>query len=70
MDFVNGLINNAIQFGLLIIGLITFYLMLKKDNRKALRGTEGLICYSTCFANFSETSITLFIKSSISFSIS
>ena len=35
MDFVNGLINNAIQFGLLIIGLITFYFMLKRDNRKA-----------------------------------
>lgn len=35
MDFVNGLINNAIQFGLLIVGLITFYFMLKRDNRKA-----------------------------------
>lgn len=35
MEFVNGLINNVIQFGLLLIGLITFYFMLKRDNRKA-----------------------------------
>ena len=35
VEFANGLINNAIQFGLLIVGLITFYFMLKRDNRKA-----------------------------------
>lgn len=32
-----GLINNTIQLGLLIVGLITFYFMLKRDKRKALR---------------------------------
>ena len=35
VEFANGLINNAIQFRLLIVGLITFYFMLKRDNRKA-----------------------------------
>lgn len=35
MDFANGLINNFIQFGLLLVGLITFYFMLKRDNRRA-----------------------------------
>lgn len=35
MDLGNNLVNNAVQFGLLIIGLITFYFMLKRDNRKA-----------------------------------
>lgn len=35
MDFANSIINNAIHFGLLIVGLITFYFMLKRDNRKA-----------------------------------
>lgn len=31
----SNLIYNIIQFGILIIGLLTFYFMLKKDNRKA-----------------------------------
>ncbi len=29
------MVNNAVQFGLLIVGLVTFYFMLKRDNRKA-----------------------------------
>jgi len=32
-----NLANQMIQFGLLVVGLITFYIMLKRDNRKALR---------------------------------
>jgi hypothetical protein len=35
MDLGNNMVNNAVQFGLLIIGLVTFYFMLKRDNRKA-----------------------------------
>ncbi len=31
----SNLIYNIIQFGILIIGLLTFYFMLKRDNRKA-----------------------------------
>jgi len=38
MDFVNGLINNAMQFVLMIVGLLTFYFMLKRDNRKMNEG--------------------------------
>jgi len=29
------MVNNVVQFGLLIVGLVTFYFMLKRDNRKA-----------------------------------
>ena len=35
MDLGNNMVNNAVQFGLLIVGLVTFYFMLKRDNRKA-----------------------------------
>lgn len=35
MDFGNNMVNNVVQFGLLIVGLVTFYFMLKRDNRKA-----------------------------------
>jgi len=35
MDLGNNMVNNMVQFGGLLIGLITFYFMLKRDNRKA-----------------------------------
>ncbi len=35
MELGNNMVNNAVQFGLLIVGLVTFYFMLKRDNRKA-----------------------------------
>ena len=35
MDWVKDIANIMIQFGLLLVGLITFYFMLKRDNRKA-----------------------------------
>ncbi len=35
MELGLNMINNAVQFGLLIVGLVTFYFMLKRDNRKA-----------------------------------
>jgi len=35
LDFGNNMVNNVVQFGLLIVGLVTFYFMLKRDNRKA-----------------------------------
>jgi hypothetical protein len=35
MDFIHNFTNDIIQFGLLVVGLITFYFMLKRDNRKA-----------------------------------
>ena len=35
MDFIHNFTNDMIQFGLLLVGLITFYFMLKRDNRKA-----------------------------------
>lgn len=36
MDLIHNFTDDIIQFGLLIVGLITFYIMLKRDNRKAL----------------------------------
>lgn len=35
METTHNYINDLIQFGLLLIGLVTFYFMLKRDNRKA-----------------------------------
>jgi hypothetical protein len=35
MDLIHNFADDIIQFGLLIVGLITFYIMLKRDNRKA-----------------------------------
>ena len=35
MDLIHNFTDDIIQFGLLIVGLITFYIMLKRDNRKA-----------------------------------
>ena len=35
MDMIHNFTDNLFQFGLLVLGLITFYLMLKRDNRKA-----------------------------------
>lgn len=36
-NFVANVTSNIIQFGLLIISLLTFYFMLKRDNRRANR---------------------------------
>jgi hypothetical protein len=35
MDILHNFTNDIIQFGLLLVGLISFYFMLKRDNRKA-----------------------------------
>ena len=35
MDMIHNFTDDIIQFGLLVVGLITFYIMLKRDNRKA-----------------------------------
>jgi hypothetical protein len=35
MDVIHSFTNDMVQFGLLLVGLITFYFMLKRDNRKA-----------------------------------